>query len=279
MADRQPATAKRGNEGTRRRTQTSGGHSQSLTRGLRVLEALAGAGHGVSLSDLSQMVGLAPSTTHRLLKSLEHLQFVQQDGDLGLWQVGVKAFSVGNAFIAVRDFVAESRPFLLRLMEQTGETANLAVQDDGYAVFLTQVESEWMMRMIVRLGSRAPLHASGVGKALLACMSDREVEHILQRRGLPRLTANTLDTPTRLRKDLARIRERGYACDYEEHAVGLHCVAATLHNEAGAAIAAISVSGPKARVTESAMPELGGLVARTAREITEKIGGRTPNQT
>lgn len=223
------------------------------------------------------MAGLAPSTTHRLLHTLEQMQFVQQDEELGLWHVGVRAFIVGNGFISARDYVAVARPYLHRLMEETGETANLAVQDEGYAVFLAQVESQEMMRMIVRLGSRAPLHASGVGKALLAGMSEAEVERILQRRGLSRVTENTLDTPARLHANLAEIRERGYACDYEEHAIGLRCVAATLHDETGAALAAISVSGPRARITDSLMHELGAAVSRTAREITARLGGHAPD--
>ncbi len=271
MAERQTRTT-----GRPRTSGRSVGQSQSLTRGLNILEALAGAGHGLSLSDVSQMAGLAPSTTHRLLRTLEQLQFVQQDEELGLWHIGVKAFIIGNGFVSARDFVAESRPYLHRLMEETGETANLGVQDDGYAVFLAQVESQEMMRMIVKLGSRAPLHASGVGKALLASMEEAEIERILQRRGLPKVTPNTLDTPAKLRADLTEIRERGYACDYEEHAIGLRCVASTIHDETGKALAAISVSGPKARITDSLMHELGAAVSRTAREITARLGGEVP---
>ncbi|MDZ7810602.1 MAG: IclR family transcriptional regulator C-terminal domain-containing protein [Arhodomonas sp.] len=89
------------------------------------------------------------------------------------------------------------------------------------------------------------------------------------------MTDNTLDTPARLLADLAEIRERGYACDYEEHAVGLRCVAATIHDETGQALAAISVSGPRARITDAVMHELGAKVARTARAITGRLGGVT----
>ncbi|MDZ7810603.1 MAG: helix-turn-helix domain-containing protein [Arhodomonas sp.] len=105
MAERPARTS-----GRPRTSNRGGGHSQSLTRGLNILEALAGAGHGLTLSEISQIAGLAPSTTHRLLHTLEQLQFVQQDEELGLWQVGVKAFIVGNGFVDARDYVAESRP-------------------------------------------------------------------------------------------------------------------------------------------------------------------------
>lgn len=277
MSRQQVLISRRSDDKSSRQNGT--GHSQALIRGLRLLDALATTGHPLNLSELAQMVGLAPSTTHRLLGALEQEGYVEQDPELGAWHIGVEAFRIGNAFLASRDFVAVARPFLHQMSEESGETANLGVEEDGCAVFLAQVESQQMMRMIVRLGSRAPLHASGVGKALLAWMSPRRVERILQRRGLPRLTPNTLDTPTRLTLDLARIRERGYSCDQEEHAVGLHCVAATIHDETSAPIAAVSVSGPSARITVAQMHELGGMVSRVAQEITQSLGGSMPSGT
>lgn len=255
---------------------TSGGHSQSLVRGLNILEGLAAAPMGLALSDIAQIAGLAPSTTHRLLQALHKQGFITQDSELGLWRVGVKTFQIGNTFLEARDYVTIARPFLRRLTEESGESANLGIRDDSMAVFLAQSESHQMMRMITRLGSRAPMHASGVGKALLAWLPEKEIERILQARGLARLTANTIDTPARLRESMMEIRQQGYACDREEHAVGLHCVAASIHDEQASPLAAISVSGPMARIPETRLIELGSLVRRAAREITQQIGGRMP---
>ena len=247
--------------------------SQSLSRGLLLLERLAEGEHGISLTDLAQRVGLAPSTTHRLLNTLGQQGFVRHDSALGAWYIGVKAFSVGNAFLHHRDVIDQSRPFMHRLMEQTGETVNLAVLEQHDAVFVAQVECHEMMRMIVRLGSRAPLHASGAGKALFATLSDTEISAILHKRGLAKLTPNTLDTPRKLRTGLQAIKTRGYAVDDEEHAVGLRCVAATIRDEQGTTLAAISLSGPKARITDARIPELGLQVTRAAAAITALIGG------
>jgi IclR family transcriptional regulator, acetate operon repressor len=252
------------------------GHSQSLVRGLNLLERLAASPGGLALSELAEQADLAPSTTHRLLQALLSQGFVTQDGTLGVWKIDVKTFRIGNSFLEARDFVGTSRPFLRRLTAHTGETANLAVRDDGTAVFLAQSESPQIMRMITRLGSRAPLHASGVGKALLAWLPNDEVERILVERGLDRVTENTLHTPEALRRGLAEIRRQGYACDREEHAIGLHCVAACVHDEHGIPLAAISVSGPVARIPEDRLPELGAMVRDTAAEITLRLGGRVP---
>ncbi len=255
----------------------TGGHSQSLVRGLNLLERLSASPGGLALSELAELADLAPSTTHRLLQALQGQGFVTQDSELGVWKIDVKTFRIGNSFLEARDFVATSRPFLRRLTALTGETANLGIRDDGTAVFLAQSESSQMMRMITRLGSRAPLHASGVGKALMAWLPDDELARILADQGLTRVTENTLHTPESLRAGLAEIRRQGFACDREEHAIGLHCVAACLHDEHGIPLAAISVSGPVARIPEARLLELGELVRDTAAEITARLGGRLPD--
>ena len=144
------------------------GRNQSLTRALTLLERLSETPDGLNLTDLSYQLGMPPATVHRLLNTFEEFDFVEQDAEQGLWFIGLKAFTVGNAFVHRRDFVASARPYMQALMEQCGETVNLGVIDDGEAVFIGQVESREVMRMIVRLGSRSPIHASGVGKALLA---------------------------------------------------------------------------------------------------------------
>ena len=161
-------------------------------------------------------------------------------------------------------------------MEESGETVNLAVEDQGEAVYLAQVECRQMMRAIAKPGGRVPLHCSGVGKALLAALPEAEVGKILQRRGLPRATAKTLDSPLKLRGELERIRQGGYAFDDEENAVGLRCVAAVIHDEHGHPLAGLSLSGPMARITDARVPLLGAMVIKAADEITAALGGSAP---
>lgn len=249
---------------------------QSLSRALSLLEHLASAERGISLTDLARRARLAPSTTHRLLATLEQQGFAELDPDRGLWVVGVRAFAVGSAFLAHRDFVATARPLMHGLMEESGESVNLGILEDGEVVFLSQVECREMMRMFVRLGGRVPAHASGVGKALLSAFPESRVNAILEQRGLRRFTDNTIDTRAILREDLARARMRGYAVDNEEHAVGLRCVASTIHDEFSEPLAAISLSGPRARIVDDRVDVLGRLVRDTANRITAALGGRLP---
>ena len=252
------------------------GKNQSLTRALNLLARLSETPSGLSLTDLSYQLGMPTATVHRLLSTFEEFDFVEQHAEQGLWFVGLKAFTVGNAFLHRRDFVASARPHMRALVDQCGETVNLGVIDDGEAVFISQVESREVMRMIVRLGSRSPIHASGVGKALLANMSEQGLTYILQQRGLARYTERSIDNPTQLRDELQRIRQLGYALDDEEHAIGLRCVASAIFDENGQALAAISLSGPKARVTDGRLDELGIAVRQSADEITLALGGYRP---
>ncbi len=251
------------------------GQVQSLTRALAILETLAETTDGMTLSDVAQVVGLAPSTAHRLLTTLESRHFVRFIAGEGVWQVGVQSFVVGQAFRRSRDVVSLARPQMRHLMEATGETANLYIEEGGEAVCMAQVESRQMMRAIARPGGRVKLHCSGAGKAILAHLPVDEVAKVLQAHGLPRTTDKTLDTPQRLKADLERIRVLGFAIDDEEHAVGLRCVASSVLDEEGQPLAALSVSGPSARIDEAAMSLIGGLVRQAATVVTELVGGQT----
>ena len=268
-----------GRRGNARRKATvpkerTAGAVQSLTRALQLLQRLGESGSGMMLTDLAQTVGLPNSTTHRLLSTLEAMGFARQTPELGLWQVGVEAFRVGNAFLHSRDIVEQARPHLFHLMEEAGETANLALLHDARAVMVYQVQCHEMMRMIVHIGGAVPLHASGVGKAMLAAMADDEVKAILHRQGLTRYTPHTADSPARLAEEIAVARERGFALDDEEHAVGLRCAAAAILDEEGRPLGAISISGPAARLSRERLLELGSRVAREAAGITHDLGGK-----
>ena len=170
--------------------------------------------------------------------------YVYQGGELGRWYVGLQAFTVGSSFLANRDFVAQSHPYMRRLMEQSGETANLGILDGTEAVFIDQVQCREMMRTIVKLGSRVPLHASGVGKAIFAALPDDEIDAILKVKGLPRITANTITAPETMWASLRVIRQRGWSFDDEEHALGTRCVASPIYDEHAEVLGAISLAGP-----------------------------------
>ncbi|TAG05514.1 MAG: winged helix-turn-helix transcriptional regulator [Betaproteobacteria bacterium] len=254
----------------------SSGGVQSLTRGLSLLEQLAESEGGISLTEISNRVGLAPSTAHRLLNTLADMGFVVQANDSGLWYIGLKTYRVGCAFVSNRDFVGESHAHLRKLMEASGETANLSILDGTHVCFIAQVQCHEVMRMLVRLGSRLPAHASGSGKAILSALPEDELVSLLRELKPQKMTPKTIIDTDQLRLQLATIRARGYSYDDEENAMGLRCVAAPIYDEFAEPLGAISLAGPIARLTDERILKLGPLVAHTARDITEKLGGVIP---
>lgn len=254
------------------------GQVQSLSRGLRLLEYIAEANGSIALTELAQRAGLANSTTHRLLMTLAQHEFVRQVGELGAWAMGPRAFTMGAAFLDSRDLLAMVHPHLRSLMERSGETVNMAVVDHASfdAIIIDQVQCDQLMRMSASIGGKLPMHASGAGKALLSTLKDADLAQWLHRKGMHAYTPYTLTTPSALREDLSIIRKRGFSFDDEEHAVGLRCVAACIFNEYHEPCAAISISGPKSRITDERVIEFGAMTIHAARELTHHWGGTAP---
>lgn len=256
--------------------QTAGhGSVQALERGLNLLAIIAEA-DGLSLTSIAQRAGIAPSTAHRILTTLKAGGFVQHDEARGGYLIGVQAFRVGSAFLRNRKIVDVGRGTMRHLMDESGETANMAIEVEGSVVFISQMESHHSIRAFHRPGARGPMHASSLGKAMLAALTEDAISQKLHRIGMPRLTEHTIVDPDALLADLTLVRKRGWAIDNEEQADGMRCVGAAVYNEHGEVIGAISVSGPIVRITEERLGELGPMVKRAAAEITERVGGIIP---
>ena len=254
-----PIPAKRGRKPAVA-TAPATGQVQSLTRGLKLLEWIAESNGSVALTELAQQAGLPNSTTHRLLTTMQQQGFVRQVGELGHWAIGAHAFMVGSSFLQSRNLLAIVHPILRNLMEESGETVNMAV--------LTH-----LMRMSAPIGGKLPMHASGAGKAFLAQLSEEQVTKLLHRKGLHAYTHATLVSPVHLKEDLAQTRKRGYSFDDEEHALGLRCLAACIFDEHREPFAAISISGPISRITDDRVTEFGAMVIKAAKEVTLAYGG------
>jgi IclR family transcriptional regulator, acetate operon repressor len=253
------------------------GGVQSVDRALVIIETLAEDDEGYRLTDLAVRTGLSPSTVHRLLTTLEKRRFVQFDRDESTWHIGAQSFAVGSTFVRRRNFVTQALPYLRKLRDQTRETANLAVVDDGAMVVVTRVESREIMRSVTKVGGRVPMVASGLGKALLSTYSEEDVFAIIQREGMPRLTSKSIVRAGELCKSLHDIRQQGYSVDDEEALIGLRCVSAVVYDDCSEPLAAISVSGKASRVSHDRLPVLGKLVQEVAAELTKALSGAMPD--
>ncbi len=249
---------------------------QSLVRALGIINRLSEAAAGMTLTRIAESVDLAPSTVHRLLTTLEQERYVRFDPERRLWSVGVQTFVAGCAFLKTRDLVGVARPYMRALMKECRETVNLAVQEYREAMYVHQIEHSAVIQPLAKPGARVPLYCSAVGKALLAAKTDGELGRLLPEDGACRLTANTIVSRSALCEDIALIRQRGFAVDDEEHAIGLRCVAALVFSELREPMAAISISGPATRISHSSIPRLAELLRQKAAGITAKLGGASP---
>ncbi|MGE5405322.1 MAG: IclR family transcriptional regulator [Candidatus Saccharibacteria bacterium] len=247
---------------------------QSVERALSIIEALADHKDPISLGDLADKVDLKPSTVHRLLGTLMHRGFVEQD-ELSRYKLAIKLFHIGNTVASAVDLKQVAAPYMKVLLEQCNETVNLAVLEQGEVVYVDQLESNNMIvvRMFARVGSRGPAHCTGSGKVLLAGLDDHELSRYLAKAELQRFTSDTITDPGMLAKELQRVKKDGYALDLGERDEGVRCVAAAIKNHEGRVIAAISVSGPSMRITPSYINnELSPLVREAAHNISRKLG-------
>lgn len=249
---------------------------QALDRALHILEVVSEA-DGLTLTEIASRAEIAPSTAHRLLATLQAHGFVQVDDELGHWVIGVGAFGVGMAFLRGRKLVTMGRGRMHALMESSGETANLGIEDEGEVVFISQVETHESIRAFFRPGRRGAIHASGIGKALLSAMPEDRVRAVVAAKGLKRFTDNTHTGLDGLLRDLADSRRRGWSFDNEEATLGMRCIASVIYNEYGEAVAGVSISGPTVRVTDDRLTDLAEQVRTAALDITMAIGGMVPD--
>lgn len=244
---------------------------QSVDRAMLLLETLAGDGGAWRLKDLARRTGLSPSTTHRLLTTLEQRRFVQFDAGRALWSVGRQAFSVGVAFSRRQGLLAPALPILKDLRDQTHETANLGVFENRVITVIGQMESHEIMRAITRLGGVVPMVGSAMGKAVLANLPNDVLEALVTRSDLRPITPRSIVAMEQLRSRLAQVRVDGFAVTDEEHHPGLRCVASPVFNHSGDVVGAISVSGLAIRLTPPRIAAVGALAAEAGRRLSARL--------
>ncbi|MFT4075077.1 MAG: IclR family transcriptional regulator [Asticcacaulis sp.] len=246
--------------------------NQSLEKALGLLKTLSDH-DGLTLTELSEATGLPPSTAHRLLGTLSVHELAIMDEASQKWSIGIESLRIGAAFQRRNSVISAGRAAMTDLMEATGETVNLAILDRFEVVFVSQVECHEPIRAFFAIGQRRAIHASGIGKALLAHMPVDRLNGWLARAALPGFTPATITDADELRAELTVTKARGWALDDEEANPGMRCIAAPVYNVYGEATAGISLSGPSTRLTPQRLPELGLKVRETADHISRLTGG------
>jgi DNA-binding IclR family transcriptional regulator len=243
----------------------------SVANSLRLIRAFSEDHYEIGISDLAKRLGLAKSTVHRLASTLLDQGMLEQNAGDGKYRLGLALFELGTLVRRKMDFTMEARPFLRTLMEKTGETVHLAILDHDSVLYVISLESKQALRMGSKVGTRVPVHATAVGKALLAFQPEEEIARIIAR-GLAASAPNTIVDGKVLQHELALVRARSYAEDDEESEVGLRSVAAPIRNDSGAVIAAISIAGPAHRMTKKTLLGWVRELVEAADAVSARLG-------
>ncbi len=231
-----------------------------------VLETLAKTG-ATGLTELCHEVNLNKTTVHRILNSLLYLGYVQQDPVTSKYRLSFKIWNIANQLLEKIDIVDEIRPHLRELADKTGETVHL-VQIDGIdAIYIAKEESASSVRLVSMVGKSIPLYCSGVGKALLADMTDEEIRRIWDASKKKKLTEHTITDYNTFINEITKIRQQGYATDNEENELGVRCVAVSLGSNKLAPPCAFSISAPIHRMDDTRMKE----IAVEALEVKKRL--------
>jgi IclR family acetate operon transcriptional repressor len=252
--------------------------SAAVERALAMLEAVAQESAGLSNAEISRKLKIPKSSASYILRTLETQSYLIRDEDSGKYRVGLKILSLSRGALSGLDVRGVALPIMRHLTQQTQLTCHLAILDGPDAVYIEKVEPEGFIRMDTWVGRRMRVHATSVGKALVAHIAQDRLEQILRKGGMGKRTPKTITTMPRLLKELEKVRVQGYAVDDEENNLGARCLGAPVFNDRGAVEAALGLSGTTQQVSPQTMPRILEALKDAARQISMGMGYRVPQR-
>lgn len=238
---------------------------QSLARGLKILDMLAGAQDSISITSVAAELQIDKGSASLLLQTLANYGFAEKDLSSRQYRLGPAVVRLSRSLLTKMPLRETAKPFLHQLVRETSECAHLGVLAQGKVLYIDQVESPETLRVNAEVGFTAPLHCTALGKVLLA-WGDAPIPAELST-----YTARTICDVQVLQMDLEKTRWRGYALDDEEFDYGVRCIAAPVFDYCGKAVGALGISGPAARVRMDRISELSGKLMAIAKALSDKM--------
>jgi len=244
----------------------------SLEKALSILELVLNQSRDLSITEISQKLGMGKGTVHRILSTLKARKFFHQDSNTKMYGLGVRTLEIGMASKRERFLRKAMAPFLMDLYETCKETVNAAVWEYNEIRYIYRLESEEMLRISTTAGARFPGYCAATGKILLSYFSDEDIRQIYGRKNaLKKRTERSISSVDALIREIEKVRVNKVAIDDEETLLGVYCVAAPILSPNGECVAAISISAPKNRVAAKTGERFAKLVSETARKISSSL--------
>ena len=223
---------------------------QSLERGLAVIRAFDAASPELTLSDVARKTGLTRAAARRFLLTFADLGYVRTDGRL--FALSPRVLELGYAYLSSLTLPEVAEPHLERLVAEVHESASVSVLDGADVVYIARVPTSQIMRVTISIGTRFPAYATSMGRVLLAALPEDRLDDYLAGTTLQRFTAQTITSAAELRKELARVREQGWALNDQELEEGLRSIAAPIRDHSGRVVAAVNIAAPAGRTSPEA---------------------------
>jgi IclR family KDG regulon transcriptional repressor len=250
------------------------GMINSVDRCLTILEILSN-NSSCGITELAEKLGIDKSSVYRLVSTMRGKDYVEQIPGSKRYVLGLKILEIGNRLVDKMELASRVRPLLERLNELSGETSHLAVLRKSSVVYIDRVASSEVVAVQTSIGAHEPVYCAATGKAILAFLSQearQDVLNAIEREGIEVFTDKTISSIPDLIKELARVRERGYAFDNEERHSGVRCLAAPIMNHEHVVVASIGISGPVSRLSNKRIQDLVGMVKEIAEKASASIG-------
>jgi DNA-binding IclR family transcriptional regulator len=247
---------------------------QSVSHALDILESFTKTEDELGVTELSKRLGLHKNNVFRLLATLEHRGYIEQNPATENYRLGAKTLQIGSIFIEQRECRRQARPILENLMAASGETAVVAVLRGNKVIYMDSVETDKTVRAVSRIGALLPAHCTSVGKVQLAELSPADIERLYPDQALLTLTDRSIKTRDALVAELKKTAEQGYAVENEEVETDVRSVSVAVKDYSKKVIAAIGIAAPVSRLTDDRL-EKGGIISllqESGRALSMKLG-------
>jgi DNA-binding IclR family transcriptional regulator len=244
----------------------------SVERVLTLFEFLAHSRRGFSLSEISQKLKMPKSSVHLLVTTLERRGYLQKNLVTGQFRFGLKLLTLSRMAFDGLELREEARPFLSTLVRETGLTSHMAILEGNEAVVIEKIEAPGLVKIASWVGRRMEINCTSLGKALVAYLPEEEFDRQFKSKGFIRHNQRTIISISKLKEDLARVRDLRYSIDDEEEELGCRCIGAPIFDIHEKVVAAISVSGTTSQIPIEKIAPLAKKVRRTADTISAQLG-------
>lgn len=246
--------------------------SEPTTRVFKILEYLAASDDWVSLRSMSRDLEIDAATAHRVLNAMKEMGYVQKHPIHSTYQLTLKIASISANVLERVQLRRIAGPMMEHLTSITNETTHLAILDGHEFVYINKVDNKQAVRMRSRVGQRGQLYCTAVGKAMLACLSDIDLQPILAGIDYQPLTRNTITGEKVLLEQLEQIRHQGWAIDDEENELGIRCIGSPIFDHAGRLAGALSISGWTITMTRERVARLASELIDASMAISRDLG-------